>query len=266
MKFKLLALDVDGTLINDDHLVTEPTREAVREMHRAGATVVLCTGRGANSAAPVLAQLGLEGVMITHNGAVVLDYEKREVLYSLTIEFADIRPVLNYCREKGIHFDLNTPYELYVDRIPDDAKAMYEMFGIVPRFIPDVEKLEEQVVKCTLFGSEEVLDQTEREWDSIGCPLQRSRSGLNFIDIMHPAATKGHALKQMCDDRGITAAEVMAIGNYYNDVEMLEWAGLGVAMLNSPEDVRQRADAVTGGNNEDGVAQAIRAYALSGKP
>ncbi|WP_040951593.1 Cof-type HAD-IIB family hydrolase [Gorillibacterium massiliense] len=263
MNYKVIALDVDGTLITDDHRLTEKTREAVRAMHSQGAKVVLCTGRGGNSAAPVLEQLGLEGVMITHNGAVVIDYARREVLYSCAIELEEIRPVIAYCRDKGIHFDLCSPYELYVDRITDKERAMYSRFELTPLEVENVELVDDMVVKFTLFGPEEVMDQVERDWETIGSPLRKIRSGVQFIDIMSPSVSKGDALKHVCEGWGIAAEEAMAIGNYYNDIEMIEWAGLGVAMLNSPDGVKERADVVTAvSNNEDGVAQAIYTYAL----
>lgn len=262
MNWKLIALDVDGTLITDDHELTEENRTAVRELHEQGVTVVLCTGRGPISALPVYEQLGTGGFMITHNGATVVEVAERKVLSDFRIEFADLKPLVDYCRERRIHYDLCTPFDLFVEHLTEEERAMYEKYAQVPTVIRDVADVDEPKVKFTLFGTEEQMDTVEREWDSIGCPLRRIRSGLYFIDIINPQATKGNALKAVSEKLGFAREEVAAIGNYYNDVEMLEWAGLGIAMANSPEEVIRRADTVTGTNNESGVAQAIRKHLL----
>lgn len=263
MSYKLIALDVDGTLITDDHVLTEATREAVREAAAQGIIVVLCTGRGPVSAQPIYEQLGAGGIMITHNGATVIDIATRQVMNDFRIEFADLKSLVDYCRGKGIHYDLCTPFDIYVEHLTDEEKAMYERFSQVPTVISDFMLVDEPTVKFTLSGPEPQMDQVEADWASIGCPLRPIRSGLYFIDIINPEATKGHALKQVCRDLGIPREEVMAIGNYFNDIEMLEWAGLGIAMANSPEAVKQSADAETVSNNEDGVALALRRYLLS---
>ncbi|MCL6459861.1 MAG: Cof-type HAD-IIB family hydrolase [Gorillibacterium sp.] len=265
MSYKLIALDVDGTLITDDHELTEATRQAVQEIYNKGVIVVLCTGRGPISALPVYEQLGAGGIMITHNGATVIDIVDRRVMNDFRIEFADLRLLVDYCREKGIHYDLCTPFDVYVEHLTEEERAMYARFSQVPTVISNFEHVDETKVKFTLSGLEDQMDQVERDWPSIGCPLRRIRSGIHFIDVINPEATKGNALKQMCHDLGISREEVMAIGNYYNDIEMLEWAGLGIAMANSPEAVKNIADAVTGSNAEDGVAQAIRKYILNPK-
>jgi len=263
LNWKLIALDVDGTLITDDHELTAENREAVRELHERGVTVIVCTGRGPLSALPVCEQLGTGGFMITHNGATVVEAVERKVLSDIRIDFADLKPLVDYCREREIHYDMCTPFGLYVEHMTEEEEAMYAKYSQIPAVIPDVSEVEDPKVKFTLFGTEEQMDQVERDWAAIGCPLRRIRSGLYFIDVINPEATKGSALKAVCGQLGIAREEVAAIGNYYNDVEMLEWAGLGIAMANSPEEVIRRADAVTGTNNESGVAQAIRKYLLA---
>ncbi|MBC8079680.1 MAG: HAD family phosphatase [Gorillibacterium sp.] len=263
MNYKLIALDVDGTLITDDHVLTNATREAVQEVCSKGMIVVLCTGRGPISALPVYEQLGAGGIMITHNGATVIDIAERRVMNDFRIEFADLKPLVDYCRDKGIHYDLCTPFDIYVEHLSEQNRAMYAKFSQVPTVIPNFEDVDEPKVKFTLSGMEAQMDQVEQDWPFIGCPLRKIRSGVHFIDIINPEATKGNALKQVCDDLGIPRAEVMAIGNYYNDIEMLEWAGLGIAMDNSPDAVKVSADAVTESNSKDGVAHAIRKYILN---
>lgn len=100
------------------------------------------------------------------------------------------------------------------------------------------------------------------EWSEWPQKLNMLRSGDFFIDLMHKDASKGAALQKLAEKRGIPAENVMAIGNYYNDLTMLTFAGLGVAMDNSPQEVKDAADAVTASNNEEGVKLALEKYCL----
>jgi Cof subfamily protein (haloacid dehalogenase superfamily) len=257
----LIALDVDGTLLNDDYLITDGTKQAVRRAAEAGAVIVLCTGRSPVNTLPLMEGLGLEGVMITHNGAVTVHSRNQELLQQRTISQELLAPFIAYSRQNlDIHFDACTPFEIYNERMTEAVIAMYNKFILFPKQVPDLTAIPVPIVKFTLFGPESTIDQTEqelRQWDS---PLSLIRSGVHFIDIMHPLATKGIALRQLAEEQGIPREQIMALGNYYNDLEMMEYAGLGIAMNNSPEPVKLSADAVTASNNEDGVAQAILKY------
>jgi hydroxymethylpyrimidine pyrophosphatase-like HAD family hydrolase len=101
------------------------------------------------------------------------------------------------------------------------------------------------------------MDATQDEWARWSYGLLMNRSDRTFIDLQHPEATKGLALKRLAELRGLNRREVLAIGNYYNDIGMLQYAGWGVAVANSPEEVRRAADEVTVSNNEDAVAVVL---------
>jgi len=263
MKYKLIALDVDGTLINDHHELTETTKETVQAVAKRGAEIVLCTGRNPSSTLPILAMLGLEGTVITHNGAATIESAGRRQLHHFPFTVEEAMPLIRYCRENEIHFDLNTPFDMYLERISDTEKAMYEQYLAEPILLSSVTDLREPLVKMTAFGTKETMDRVEQDWRELDLPLNRIRSGDYFIDVMNPLASKGSALKLLAGSRGIDRSEVLAIGNYYNDLAMLEFAGLGIAMANSPEPVKQAADDTTATNNEDGVHQALLKYCLS---
>lgn len=262
MEYRLIALDVDGTLLNDDHELTEPTRQAVREAHEAGARIVLCTGRGPYNAIPVMEELGLTGVVITHNGAATVESADRSIVHQYSFGIERVLPVIGYCRERGVHYDICSALDLFADRAGEEERIMYRNYGIEPIFVPDITRLAQPMVKLTLFGPPAVMDQAERDLPLLRCPLSIIRSGDRFIDVMHPEASKGAALRQLAAQMGLDRSQIMAIGNYYNDVEMIEFAGFGIAMANSPDDVKRRADAVTSSNNEDGVCLALRRYLL----
>ncbi|TJY41369.1 HAD family phosphatase [Cohnella pontilimi] len=257
MTFRLIALDVDGTLLDDDHQLTPRVREAVRAAASNGAEIVLCTGRGSTSALPVLEELGLPGTMITHNGASIVDSATRTVLYETEIAHEPAARYVDYLQARNIHFDINTAFDLYVHELDEFTTEMYRKWFARPILRRPEEGLPEKTVKLSMYAPKEVLDQVELDWAEWVDGLHYVRSGVNFIDVQHPQSTKGKALEKLTGLRGIPREQVLAIGNYYNDIGMLVFAGHGVAMENSPAEVKAEADEVTLSNNEDGVAVVL---------
>ena len=261
MNYRLIALDVDGTLLNDDHELTPRVGQADREAAERGAEIVICTGRGSTSALGVLRELGLRGTMITHNGASVVDSETREVIHDTAITHERARRYMDFLRERGIHYDLNTAFDLFVEEMNEEAAAMYGNLLAKPIKTSFAESLPERLVKMSIYAPKSVLDEVESEWQSWAHELQTIRSGDYFIDVQHPNASKGQALQWLAEQRGIPRERILAMGNYYNDMEMLAYAGWGVAMENSPDEVKAAADEVTVSNNEDGVAVVLERLA-----
>jgi Cof subfamily protein (haloacid dehalogenase superfamily) len=263
MKYSLIALDVDGTLLNDHHEVTPRVRKAVHAAAEQGTEIVLCTGRGSTSALSVLEELGLKGTMITHNGASVVDSSTREVLYSTAISPEHARRYASYCRKLGIHFDMNTTFDLYVEGMAEQTEEMYRRLMARPIVRHEHEGFPDDMVKMSMYAPKETLDKVEAEWKDWYHELQAVRSGDYFIDVQHLHATKGKALEKLASLRGIPREQILALGNYYNDIGMIAYAGWGVAMENSPLEVKAEADEVTVSNNEDGVAIVLEQRVLA---
>ncbi|WP_434751827.1 Cof-type HAD-IIB family hydrolase [Paenibacillus amylolyticus] len=266
MTYKLIALDVDGTLLNDLHELTEWTQETLIQASRHGAEIVLCSGRGPANTIPFMKQMGLDGYVITHNGAVTAQVDTREVVHQFALDTQGLEPIMTYCRENDVHFDINTAFGLYVDQpegLELQVRQMYYNFLAEPLKLPRWADMTEPLAKFTAFGPIEQMDAVQREWTSWNLSYYMTRSGDFFIDLMHPEASKGAALKRLADSKGIASSEIMAIGNYFNDITMLTFAGKGIAMDNSPEEVKAASDEVTLSNNDEGVAHAIHKYILS---
>lgn len=265
VKYKLIALDVDGTLLNDDHQLTEATVQTVKRVHNQGATIVLCTGRGPGNAIPVMEELGLEGTVITHNGAATIRTSDRSIIHQYPFQPEELAFFVQYCREHRVHYDLSTPYHLHVDAdLPEPIRQMYELFKISPVQVDELAAVPEQPVKFTAFSPDkQLLDRVQADWMKVGSSLLVLRSGNEFIDVMHAEASKGNALRALAESLGIDRSQVLAMGNYYNDADMLQFAGWGIAMNNSPEDVKRLADEVTVSNNEGGVYRSLLKHCLS---
>lgn len=267
MKYKLIALDVDGTLLNDDHVITEQTAKTIQEASLQGAEIVLCTGRGPQNSIPFMENLGLSGgYVISHNGAATVNVDNREVIHQYAMDSKAMVPYLDYFRKEGVHFDVNTAFHMYVDDVEGlavEVRSMYENFLMLPAVLPPLENFQDPIVKVTAFGLSETLDRVHQEIGAWTPEFNILRSGEYFLDLMHPEASKGNALKQLAERRGFHQEEILAIGNYYNDITMLTFAGLGIAMDNSPLEVKAAANEVTASNNEDGVHEALLKYCLS---
>ncbi|MEK3686128.1 Cof-type HAD-IIB family hydrolase [Paenibacillus sp. FSL R10-2736] len=266
MKYKLIALDVDGTLLDDDHHLSDENKAAIAEVTRQGGQIVLCTGRSPQNSIPFMEEMGLSGYVLGHNGAVTVSVKDRKVLHQYGMDARGLDPYIAYCREHDIHFDVNTAFDMYVDNVENltkEANFMYEHFRIMPASLPAWEDFREPIVKFTVFTQSDILDEAQREWSTWGEQYNILRSGEFFVDFMHPEASKGNALKNLAAELGIPQEQVLSIGNYYNDISMLTYAGLGVAMDNSPLEVKAAADALTGTNNDNGVRDALVKYCLS---
>ena len=263
MRYRLIALDVDGTLLNDRHELTPRVKAAVQAAARKGAEIVLCTGRGPSNTFPVLRALGLEGTIIGHNGASIVDSRHRKVLHEAVISPGRTREYIADLRERGIHFDLNTTFETYVERLDETVAKMYAALHVKP--IPRDFRggLPERMVKLSAFAEKDRMDEVEEAWRKKKHALHYIRSGDEFIDVQHPDATKGKSLEKLAAMKGIRREEIVAIGNYFNDIAMIAYAGVGIAMDNAPQQVKAEADEVTLSNNEDGVAVALEKLGLA---
>ncbi|MCM3340348.1 Cof-type HAD-IIB family hydrolase [Paenibacillus sp. MER TA 81-3] len=266
MKYRIVALDMDGTLLYDDHSLSVKNADTIREVASQGIEIVLCTGRSPISTLPYLDELGLEGIVITHNGAATVASNGRRVLHRFEIPPMGLEPYIQYCRENDVHFDINTAFDLYVDKLEGLTPEMHDVYGqflIEPKQFPGWEGLTDEPLKLTMSGMKDQMDQVEEELKLWKHEHNFIRSGDFFIDIMHRDATKGSALRELADRRGIPREQVLAIGNYFNDMTMIQFAGMGVAMDNSPLEVKAAAQDVTLSNNEDGVHEALRKHCLS---
>ncbi|RCX21697.1 hypothetical protein DFP94_102453 [Fontibacillus phaseoli] len=265
MNYKLIALDVDGTLLNDDHVLTPGTAETIRRIAEQGTEFVLCTGRAPVNSIPFMREMGLNGYVITHNGAATVNVQTEEIVHEFALEPQGLDRYIDYCVEKGVHYDINTTFDLYVpgaSGLSKEALDMYHLYMMEPKDLPNWADFSEPIVKMTITAEMKELDAIHSDWNLWPQEFNVLRSGDFFIDIMHKEASKGAALKKLAEKRGIPAEEVMAIGNYYNDLTMLTFAGLGVAMENSPVEVKAASNDITASNNEEGVKLALEKYCL----
>lgn len=265
MAIKLLAVDLDDTLLDKSSQVSPRCREAIKKAVEKGVTVTVATGRMYAAALPFARQLELDVPIITYNGALIKSSLSGDVLFEQTLDQAVAADVLTLFRERGWYIQVYVGDQLYIAE-PNERARVYEELTKV-KAISVGEKLysmSEHVLKMLSLANESEIQEISRVIQDkfkgkVFAPISRP----TYLEIVHPSINKGRSLDFLASRLGITRNEVMAIGDSNNDLDMIEYAGLGVAMGNALPNVKAAANAVTLANDEDGVAEAIYKYILA---
>lgn len=269
MKYRLLVLDLDGTLTNKKKEITEHTRETLIRAQEAGVKIVLASGRPTYGIMPLAHQLELdkyEGFILAYNGGQIIDCKTGELMYENVLDPA-VYPylykcakdngfeILSYKDEYIISEDANNPYvkhEAFLNRMQSKT---------VKNFL---EVINFPVAKCLIVGDPEPLAKLEpvmrKELES---KMNVFRSEPFFLELVPKGIDKASCLSVLLDKLGMSADEMVACGDGFNDLSMIEYAGLGIAMSNAQEVVRQAANFITLSNEEDGVAYAVEKFMLN---
>ena len=254
---QLAALDVDGTLVDGTNALSPAVREAVLALAEAGVVIVLATGRAMPGTMEVVERIGLQdGTAVTSNGAIVIGYHPVEVLHSVTFDASEaVRRVLEHVpdalvavEEVGVGYRVNAPF-------PDG-----EVSGRIT--IEHVDELvAEPVTRVVIRAPEHDAREFAELVEGLGLTETNYYIGYTaWLDLAPQGVSKASGLEMVCARLGVPQTHVLAIGDGFNDVEMLEWAGRGVAMGQAPEQVQAVANAVTGTVAEDGLVAELVQY------
>ncbi|PLT44991.1 HAD-superfamily hydrolase, subfamily IIB [Paenibacillus pasadenensis] len=263
--YKLIAIDVDDTLLNDDLEVTPATRDALAAALERGVTVTLATGRMFASARQVAEGLALNVPIITYQGSLVKTLLDGQVLYERYVPADAAAELDRFCTERGLHLQLYVDDRLYVREDNDKVKAYARQSNIPYVVEPDFGSLlSRPLLKMLVIDEPALLDRIAAELQPLlGSRMHITKSKPHYLEFMHKEGTKGHALRFMAEHVGCSLDETIAMGDAWNDREMLMEAGLGVAMANAQPALKELADYVTLSNNEDGVAHVVEKFILS---
>lgn len=273
MAIKAIAVDIDGTLTNDEKRITVRTKEALHKAQRRGVRVVLASGRPAQGLRALAAELELahhDGLMVSYNGAHVEDARTGEVLFDMSLPAELVRPLIRHLRQFDVIPWVTEGRFLFVeDAYREDIYHRGKPVNIIKYerdacdlLVQEIENLEDVAHrpqnKVLVAGTDTYLAQ---HWQDMYAPFEDDLAGMftadYFFEFMAPGVSKGVALAGALPKLGIAAEEVVAFGDAQNDLTMLEWVGTGVAMDNATDEVKAIADMVTASNNEDGIALAL---------
>jgi hypothetical protein len=264
MTFKLLALDLDGTLVADMHTISPRTQAAVKAATQQGVQVVLATGRELTATQKFIDMLGLSTPVICYQGALVSNPLTGETIASQTLPLPLTHHLIDLARSYRLSLHLYLNGSTYTERPWPQSRSVLGELGAP---IVQVEDLKASITTPPIKGlivhpAEEAEVMVARLQADLGDKLSVFRSLDVLIEVTTPQVSKGQALALLAEHYGLSQAEVMAIGDQDNDVEMIAWAGLGVAMGNGSDRSKAAADVVAPPISEDGAAWAIERFIL----
>ena len=265
MAIKLIAIDMDGTLLLPDHTISPAVKAAIVAARERGVNVVLTTGRPYAGVHSYLKELHMEqpgDYCITYNGALVQKAGDGSTVAQTALSYDDYRFLEQLSREVGSHFhalDRNTLYTANRDISYYTVHESYVVFCEAEKMDPEI-----QLLKVMMIDEPAILDQAiARIPAEVKEKYTVLKSAPYFLEILDKRVNKGTGVKSLADALGIKPEEIMAIGDQENDIAMIEFAGVGVAMDNAIPAVKEAANFITKSNLEDGVAFAIEKYVLA---
>lgn len=265
MRFDLIALDLDGTLLNSQERVSPRNRRAIDAALAAGIRVVLVTGRGVDMPIRISAELGLNLPVICCHGALTKDFGANRTLGHIPVPLQYAKPMIEFAEREGLSIAIYAEELFY--RLTGSKLHMDDMRGPAWREVGSFGEVLHTAPTFIRFMGKESVAAMERRFRDL--PLHfKYETWLDFVEcaVTSRDATKQRALARLCADFQIPAERVLAIGDSRNDVPMMRWAGTGVAMANALPEVREAVNYTTAGNDEDGVALAIERFALKSGP
>jgi len=287
LTIRLVAVDLDNTLLDREWRVSPRAIRALQAVKKKGIEVVLATGRMFRSARRYAVEIDLGDIpLITYNGALIKTAVTGRSLLHRPVPLPVARQVAGYAEERGHHLQIYVEDEFIVAAITEKARYYSRLAGVEPVPVGPLSRYlrygratpgstgcasnhpvpgQPIPTKMIIHEREELIPGIRRDLEGmIGDRVYMTTSYPYFLEIMNREVSKGQALHHLASLLGIEREEVMALGDSYNDLDMLEFAGFPVAMANAPAEVRARARHVTSSNLEDGAAEALERFLLGG--
>jgi len=263
MSYRAIATDLDGTLLRSDRSISARTRDAVLGAESAGWSFVIATGRPPRWISPIVEQLGERGLVVCANGAAVYDPERHELVATTALDPEVVAELVDDLQEAhpgavlGVEQGFDFAIDEQVRAASDEMIGSWRLDGL--RIGPIRSYLDRPVLKLIVRlpvpaprGVSQQVQQLVGERALVTHSIDES-----FLELSHPSVHKAATVEGLLLDAGIASHEVVAFGDMPNDLELIRWAGLGVAVANADELVRIEADEVTASNDDDGVAVVI---------
>jgi len=268
--YKLLVLDIDGTLLDKNGVISAEDRNALARVGDLGLPVSLSTGRVAQACLGIISQLSLDSYHIFFDGALVSNPNRGKEIYVQPIDKMVVKPAIEFAHLNGINLEFYSADHYFVER-ETWASDIRRDFYHTPPTVVDISKLwqKERIIKgvLTLLSPEEraraeLLYLQFKDSLSFSWTKTPAYPEVDFINVLAPEVSKGKALPALASHLGISLTEIIAVGDGTNDISLLSSAGLAIAMGDAPDELKAIADFITLDVDHNGLAEAIKKFLL----
>ncbi|WP_143316577.1 Cof-type HAD-IIB family hydrolase [Clostridium sp. HBUAS56017] len=276
MKYKLICIDMDGTLLDNNHILSNENKSAIIEAHNKGITIAVTTGRLFASAKCYYDLLGIDGPIIASNGTYIREKAKKDFIYKCTFSLDEVKHIYEVIKKNSLSCifytadtaisssEINKDHP-YIQNNKTLAKEDKIKFVVKEDLLPVLEEFDGEILKGIAVENDERkkenLFKVKEELKSLG-KFEVVSSGSNNFEIMKKGSSKGDAVKRLSEILGIKREEIICVGDNENDLSMIRYAGLGVAMGNAADILKAEADYITDTNLNSGVGKMIKKFAL----
>ena len=283
--YKLAAIDLDGTMLNQYGIVTQRTKQAIKRAQQRGIEVIIASGRPMDSIKAIAEEIKSEKYFISGNGAIIYDIQNDKIIYENTLKKQKTLDIIKICEENSIYYNIYTEKEIIAKNLQCNVLYYHKEnlnkeeknkthINIVENIYDYIVDRDEKVVKITICDNNQVIFNSimrklkEIEEIEVLEVSHMSRKVIRqgsvevpieyfYTEISAQNVDKWNAIEFLKEKMQIKTEEIVAIGDNVNDKKMIENAGLGIAMGESTPVIKNVANQITGSNNEDGVAQAL---------
>lgn len=265
MKYKMLVLDLDDTLLNDDHKISDENVAMLLKAKEQGILVILASGRPTPAMIDYAVALGLDdSYMISYNGAVITNLKNNEIIFEQMLTQEQIHELYEYSVQNKTHIITYMNGEVVSETNSKYIDVELKITGLQHNKVNDFKAaVKSSAVKCILLEEPSYLKTVEQDLKLAMPHLSVCMSKPFFLEVAQNGIDKGASVKFLADKLNILQSEVIAVGNAGNDLSMIEYAGLGVWVDNVDEHLRDKADFIVATNNNNGVAEVVRRFILN---
>lgn len=268
MKYKMIVTDMDDTLLRDDHTVSERTKNAIEKAQQMGVKFVLASGRPTFAMREFADQFKLaeyESYILSYNGAVITCMKRNEEIHRDMLSSEEVHELVEHSKEHDVYIHTYLGDDIVTDENNKYTDIEQDITGMEIKEVDCLkETVQEDVVKVLMLEDPEhlkgVAAKLKEKFDE---QYSITISKPYFLEFMPKGVHKGSGIDKLAKTLGIKAEEIIAIGDSFNDMEMLEYAGLGVCVENAKPEVKEVADVIVASNMQDGVAEVIEKFILN---
>ncbi len=267
MKYKMLVLDMDDTLLNDDHKISDLNTEMLLKAQEQGVYVVLASGRPTPAMMKFAKDLKLDvydSYVISFNGAMITAVKTNEVLFEQSLSQQQIHELYDFSQKSNTHIITYIDGKIVSETTSEYIDVEVNLTELQHNKVSDFKQsVNQSAVKCILLEEPSYLKKVEAVLKEEMPHLSISISKPFFLEVTPNGIDKAASLKRLAEQLNIHQSEIIAVGNAGNDLSMVEYAGLGVWVDNVTPELRDKADVIVASNNDDGVAEVVQRFILN---